>query len=191
MDSIKTRVVSAQLSKSDFLALAHALNRRGEQAAHWWSRSEPFAIAALGLAAGYGAAYIAGAQFGIAIAAGVVVATALTAWSSSRARRNRLKNLLRADGAFLRPFSISADQTGVSIESDLSITRIKWEGIFAIDTTPDLILLFVDKASAIAVPKGSFANASAMNAFADELRFLKRRAAEAWASRTNSRDAAA
>ena len=56
-------------------------------------------------------------------------------------------------------------------------------GVFAIDTTPDMILIYVDKANAIAVPQGAFANATAMNAFADELRFLKRRAGEAWKTR--------
>lgn len=191
MDSIKTRIISAQLTKADFLTLATVLHHRGEKGAHWWSRIEPFVVAIVSMAAGYGAAFAAGADVALALAAGVVLATAVTAWAAGRARRQRLKSLLRADGAFLRPFHISADQVGVTMESDVSITRIKWEGIFAIDTTPDLILLFVDKASALAIPKKAFANIAAMNAFADELRFLKRRASEAWAAAKPSREAAA
>ena len=191
MDSIKTRVVSAQLTKADFLTLAETLQKRGDKGSHWWHRLEPFAVALFGMGLGYGGAFAAGAQTGLAIASGVVVGTAITAWTASRRRRQRLKGLLRGDGAFLRPFQISADQTGVTIESDLSITRIKWEGVFAIDTTADLILLLVDKASAIALPQSAFANLSAMNAFADELRFLKRRSAEAWTAQSGSRDAAA
>lgn len=115
MDSIKTRVVSAQLTKADFLSLADSMHRRGDRGGHWWRRVEPFVVAVASMAAGYGAAFAAGAQVGIAIAAGVVLASAVTAWSAGRTHRQRLKSLLRADGAFLRPFHISADQGGVTI----------------------------------------------------------------------------
>ena len=180
MDNIKTRVISAQLSKADFLKLTVALVRRGDSSMHWWPRVEPFVAAAVGMAGGYAATFAAGADTPLAIAVGVSVALVLTFWAASRSRRRQIKGLLRADGAFLRAFHISADQDGVTMDSELSSTRLKWAGVFAIDTTPDMILLYVDKANAIAIPQNAFANATAMNAFADDLRFLKRRAGEAW-----------
>ena len=181
MDNIKTRVITAQLTKADFLKLAGALHRRGDTNTHWWPRVEPFVAALVGMIAGYGAAFAAGAETALAIAVGVCAALVLTFAAASRSRRRQLKGLLRADGAFLRPFHISADQDGVAMESDFSSARVKWEGIFAIDTTPEMILLYIDKANAIAVPQRSFSDVTAMNAFADELRFLTRRAGEAWA----------
>jgi hypothetical protein len=180
MDNIKTRVITAQLTKADFLKLTAALHKRGDKNTHWWPRFEPFVAAVLGMAVGYAAAFAAGADTPLAIAVGVSVAMALTFWAASRSRRQQIKGLLRTDGAFLRAFHISADQDGVTMESDVMSTRVKWPGVFAIDTTPDMILIFVDKANAIAVPQNAFASVVAMNAFADELRFLKRRAGEAW-----------
>ncbi len=180
MDNIKTRVITAQLTKADFLKLTAALHKRGDRNTHWWPRAEPFVAAAVGMVGGYAAAFAAGADTPLAIAVGVSVALVLTFWAASRSRRRQIKGLLRADGAFLRAFHVSADQDGVTMESDVSSTRVKWAGVFAIDTTPDMILLYVDKANAIAVPQNAFASAIAMNAFADELRFLKRRASEAW-----------
>lgn len=181
MDNIKTRVITAQLNKADFLKLASALHKRGDRSTDWWTRVEPFVAALIGMAAGYGAAFAAGAEAALAIAVGLCLALTLTFWAASRSRRRQLKSLLRSDGAFLRAFHLSADQDGVSMDSDLSSVRVKWEGIFAIDTTPDMILLYIDKANAIALPQRAFSDVTAMNAFADELRFLKRRAGEAWA----------
>ena len=180
MDNIKTRVITAQLTKADFLKLASALHRRGDTSTPWWPRLEPFVAAIVGMAGGYAAAFAAGAETPLAIAVGVSVALVLTFWAASRSRRRQLKGLLRADGAFLRAFHISADQDGVAMDSDLSSARVRWEGIFAIDATPDMILLYIDKANAIAIPQRAFSDVTAMNAFADELRFLKRRAGEAW-----------
>jgi hypothetical protein len=180
MDNVRTRVVTAQLTKADFLKLSTALNRKGDRTAHWWPRLEPFVAAAVGMAGGYAGAFAVGAETALAIAVGVCAALLLTFWAGSRSRRRQLKSLLRADGAFLRPFHISADQDGVTMESDVSATRVRWAGVFAIDTTADMILLYIDKANAIAIPQRAFADVTAMNAFADELRFLKRRAGEAW-----------
>lgn len=180
MDNIKTRVITAQLTKADFLKLTAALHKRGDKTTHWWPRVEPFVAAAVGMAGGYGASFWAGADTPLAIAVGVSAALILTFWAASRSRRRQIKGLLRTDGAFLRAFHISADQDGVTMDSELSTTRVKWAGVFAIDTTPEMILLYVDKANAIAVPLRAFSDVTAMNAFADELRFLKRRAGEAW-----------
>ncbi len=180
MDNIKTRVISAQLTKADFLKLTAALQKRGDRSGHWWPRVEPFVAAGAGMAGGYAAAFAAGAETALAIAVGVCAALVLTFWASSRSRRRQLKGLLRADGAFLRAFHVSADQDGVTIESDVASTRVKWAAIFSIDATPDMVLLFIDKANALAIPRTAFADVTAMNAFADELRFLKRRAGEAW-----------
>lgn len=180
MDNIRTRVITAQHTKADFLKLAAALQKRGDRNTHWWSRIEPFVAAAVGMAGGYAAAFfLLQAETPLAIAIGVSCALVLTFAAASRSRRRQLKGLLRPDGAFLRTFHLSADQDGVSVDSAVSSTRLKWEGVFAIDATPDMVLLFVDKANAIAIPKSAFADAAAMNAFADELRFLKRRTAEA------------
>lgn len=179
MDNIRTRVITAQPTKADFLKLAAALQKRGDKASHWWPRIEPFVAAVLGMAAGYaGAFFLAEADTPLAIAVGVSCALVLTFVAASRSRRHQLKGLLRTDGAFLRAFHLSADHTGVTMETDVSSTRVKWEGVFAIDATPDMILIYVDKANAIAVPKSAFADITAMNAFADELRFLKRRVGE-------------
>lgn len=180
MEKIKTRVIAAQLDKADFLALSAALYRRGASTTGWWSRLEPFAAAAAGMIGGYAATFALGAQTPLAIAVGAVAALVLTFAASSRARRRQLKGLLRQDGAFLRPFHMTGDQDGVTIESDVSSLRVKWAGVFAIETTPDMILLFVDKANAVALPARAFADVTAMNAFADELRFLRRRSSEAW-----------
>lgn len=179
MDNIRTRVVTAQLSRADFLKLTSALQRRGDRTTHWWPRIEPFLAAALGMAGGYlGAFFIGNAETPLAIAVGVCAALVLTFAAASRSRRRVLKGLLRPDGAFLRTFHFSADHTGVTVESDVASTKVKWAGIFAVDATPDMILLYVDKANALALPKSAFADITAMNAFADELRFLKRRAGE-------------
>ncbi|MDX2233241.1 MAG: YcxB family protein [Hyphomonadaceae bacterium] len=180
MDNIKTRVITAQLTKADFLKLTAALHKRGDMNTPWWPRVEPFVAAGVGMAGGYAGAFALGAETALAIAVGVCAALVLTFWAASRSRRRQLKGLLRPDGAFLRPFHVSADQTGVTMENEVSSTRVKWEGVFAIDATPDMILLFIDKANAMAIPKAAFADVTAMNAFADELRFLKRRASEAW-----------
>jgi hypothetical protein len=180
MDNIKTRVITAQLTKADFLKLSNALNRRGEKSSHWWSRIEPFVAAGVGMAGGYAGAFALGAETALAIAIGVSLALVLTFLAASRSRRRQLKSLLRNDGAFLRAYHISADQDGVTMESDVAITRVKWQGVFAIEAIPEMILLYIDKANAIAIPQRAFADATAMNAFADELRFLRRRAAEAW-----------
>lgn len=180
MEKIKTRVISAQLNKADFLTLSAALYKRGARATGWWQRIEPFAAAALGMIAGYAGAFALGLEIPLAIAIGVVTALVLTFAATSRARRRQLKGLLREDGAFLRPFHVSADQDGVLVESDVSSLRVKWAGVFAVEATADMILLFIDKANAIAVPAHAFADVTAMNAYADELRFLRRRATEAW-----------
>jgi len=66
------------------------------------------------------------------------------------------------------------------VESDVSSLRVKWAGVFGIEATPDMVLLFIDKANAIAIPLRAFADVTAMNAFADELRFLRRRSNESW-----------
>lgn len=182
MDNIKTRVITAQLTKADFLKLSAVLQKRGDSASHWWPRAEPFLAAAIGMAGGYAAAFFSGADMPLAIAVGVSAALLLTFWAASRSRRRLLKGLLRADGAFLRAFHVNADQDGVTVESDVSLIRVKWPGVFAVETTADMILLYVDKANAIAIPQRAFADAMAMNAFADELRFLKRRAGEARAA---------
>lgn len=179
MDNIRTRVITAQPTKADFLKLAAALQKRGDRASHWWPRIEPFLAAALGMAGGYLAAFfLASAETPLAIAVGVSSALVLTFFAASRSRRRQLKGLLQPNGAFLRAFHLSADHAGITMESDVSSTRVKWEGVFAIDATPDMILIYVDKANAIAVPRHAFADVTAMNAFADELRFLKRRVAE-------------
>jgi hypothetical protein len=181
MDKVKTRIITAQLTKADFLKLSAALHRRGDKNSHWWPRIESFVAAGLGMAGGYAAAFALGAEIALAIAVGVSAALVLTFVAASRSRRRQLKSLLRNDGAFLRQFHVSADQDGVMMESDIASTRVKWPGIFSIEATPDLILLYIDKANAIAIPRTAFADVTAMNAFADELRFLKRRAGEAWA----------
>jgi hypothetical protein len=179
MDNIRTRVITAQHTRADFLKLTSALQKRGDRAAHWWPRIEPFLAAALGVAGGYaGAFFVGNAETPLAIAVGVCCALVLTFASASRSRRRVLKGLLRSDGAFLRTFHFSADNVGVTTESDVASTRVKWAGVFAVDATPDMILIYVDKANAIALPKSAFADVTAMNAFADELRFLKRRAGE-------------
>lgn len=188
MEKIKTRVISAQLSKADFLSLSGALYKRGARATKWWARLEPFAAAALGMIAGYAGAFALGVEIPLAIAIGVVAALLLTFAAASRARRRQLKGLLRDDGAFLRPFHVSADQDGVIVESDVSSMRVKWAGVFAVEATPDMILIFIDKANAMAIPVNAFADVTAMNAFADELRFLRRRSSEAW---SKGKDAAA
>lgn len=180
MEKIKTRVVSAQLDKADFLTLSAALYKRGAKSTGWWSRLEPFVAAAIGMVGGYAGAFALGAQIPLAIAVGVCAALLLTFAATSRARRRQLKSLLRPDGAFLRAFRASADQDGVLVESDVSSLRVKWAGVFAIEVIPDMILVFIDKANAIAIPVRAFADVTAMNAFADELRFLRRRANEAW-----------
>lgn len=181
MEKIKTRVISAQLSKADFLSLSAALYRRGAKTSGWLARIEPFAAAATGMIAGYAGGFALGVDIPLAIALGVCAALVLTFAATSRARRRQLKGLLRPDGAFLRPFHVSADQDGVLVESDVSSLRVKWAGVFGVEATPDMILVFIDKANAIAVPVTGFADVTAMNAFADELRFLRRRATEAWA----------
>jgi len=180
MEKIKTRVISAQLDKADFLTLSAALYKRGAKAAGWWARLEPFVAAAIGMVGGYAGMFALGAQTPLAIAVGVVAALLVTFAATSRARRRQLKGLLRQDGAFLRAFHISADQDGVLVESDVSSLRVKWAGVFGIEATPNLVLIFIDKANAIAIPLRAFADVTAMNAFADELRFLRRRANEAW-----------
>lgn len=180
MEKIKTRVIAAQLDKADFLTLSAALYKRGAKSSSWWQRVEPFLAAAIGMIGGYAGMFALGAQTPLAIAVGVVAALLLTFVATGRARRRQLKGLLRPDGAFLRAFHVSADQDGVLVESEVSSLRVKWAGIFAIEATPDMVLLFIDKANAIAIPVRAFADVTAMNAFADELRFLRRRANEAW-----------
>jgi hypothetical protein len=180
MEKIKTRVIAAQLDKADFLTLSAALYKRGAKTTGWWAPLEPFAAAAIGMIGGYAGMFALGAQTPLAIAVGVVAALLLTFAATSRARRRQLKSLLRQDGAFLRAFHVSADQDGVLVESEVSSLRVKWAGVFAIEAAPDMILLFIDKANAIAIPLRAFADVTAMNAFADELRFLRRRSNEAW-----------
>jgi len=180
MEKIKTRVIAAQLDKADFLTLSAALYKRGARATGWWTRFEPFAAAAIGMIGGYAAAFALGADTPLAITIGAIAALVITFAAASRARRRQLKGLLRQDGAFLRAFHVSADQDGVLVESDVSSLRVKWAGVFAIEATPDMILLFIDKANAVAIPARAFTDVTAMNAFADELRFLRRRSSEAW-----------
>jgi hypothetical protein len=103
------------------------------------------------------------------------------AWlAAARALRRKLQTAVRADGAFLRPFTLTADGDGLVIESAVSRTQLAWVGVLSVDATPEQILLLTDGASAIVIPRSAFGDVAAMRAFCDHLRTLKREGAGGW-----------
>jgi hypothetical protein len=175
MKTIRTRTISVRLSKTDFLLMSDVLQRRAARVAGVRVHVEPWIAAVGAMLVGYWIARALSLDTLLALSIGVALALAASIVASARARRRELKRVLREDGSFLRPFHFRADDRGVEIESDTSSMRVKWSGVHAVETTPELIFLYVDHANALVLPSAAFADQAAMEAFAGELRFLKMR----------------
>jgi hypothetical protein len=175
MKTIRTRTISVRLSKTDFLRMSDVLQRRAARVAGVRVHIEPWIAAISAMLLGYWVATAIRLDTLLALSVGVALALAASLLMSARARRRELKKVLRDDGSFLRPFHFRADDRGVEMDSDHSSMRVKWAGVHAIETTPELIFLYVDHANALVLPATAFQNHVAMEAFAGELRFLKMR----------------
>jgi hypothetical protein len=175
---MKTRTVSVQMAKADYGRLGEALGRRAQNMIDWPSRLEPMALCTFAFLAVLAIGAVLGLPQTATIAAAVAAAAGAAYWSTGRIRRRLMLRSLRADGAFLRPFRFTADEDGLHIASDVLDSKLRWGGVFGIETTRDLVLVYVDRANAIALPLAAFPDVGGMNAYADELRYLRRRAQE-------------
>lgn len=179
MDKPAFRSVQATLTRDDFLLAQAALQKVNGRA--WLGP----VISGVAAAAGFGLVAVPAAVFGWPGAAAVPAALAvslLLAWLvATRMMRRQLTRSVRADGAFLRPFKLSAEPDKLVIESDVARTEWQWRGVLGVDLTEDQILIRTDGVAAIVLPKSAFADFGAMRNFAEHLRTLKRQAGESWA----------
>lgn len=186
MDTPAHRSVQATLTRDDFLLAQASLQKASGPA---WLGPVLSAVAA---AVGFGviAAPAALLELPAVYVAPVALLAALAlAWLvATRMMRKQLVKSLRADGAFLRPFKLTAEPDKLVIESDVGRTEWLWRGVLAIDLTEDQILIRTDGMAGVIVPKAAFADFGAMRSFAEHLRTLKRQAVESWALAPARRD---
>ena len=176
MDQSTLRSLEVAPRREDFLLATAALQRLSGQ-----NQRTPLlagagalvgflAVAWPATAMGWPALLTAGCAALFALALGWVIAT--------RMMRRQLHTVLRADGAFLRPFTLSADGDGVMIRNAVSHTYLSWAAVLSVEVTADQLLIRTDGASAVIVPKPAFKDVYAMRAFGEQLRTLKRAAGE-------------
>jgi hypothetical protein len=75
-------------------------------------------------------------------------------------RLNRAFHRRRLDpkGAFLRGYVVTAGPDGVSLTSEVMETRYRWPAFLRLHEAPEHFFLYVDGASAVVIPKRSFAS---------------------------------
>jgi hypothetical protein len=174
----------AQLERGDFVRLQALLRRRAERAAGLASRIGPPLSAVLALTGAFLGARALGMTPLPALAIGALAGLGFALWAGARAQKRAFKRVLRDDGAVLRPFRFKADDAGVSIETDVTSARIAWAGVHSIGVEGAMLVLELDGASAVALPRRVFADHESMLRFADELQAMKETAAMAAPSKT-------
>ena len=78
--------------------------------------------------------------------------------------------LPRQDGATLRRHAITLDEKGLTSKSELIETHIGWNAIKQVDDHRGFILVFLDRASAIPIPRRAFPNSASADRFVAALR---------------------
>lgn len=172
----RQRVIAVTLTRDDFLLANAALQRLAGD-----PRRSALIVA---LAAAAGVALIGAPalmlSWPMAVTAPLACAASLAlGWAAAtRLMRKNLTASLRDDGAFLRPYRLTAMAEGLVIESETARTELSWRGVLGIDVTDDQILIRTDGAAAVIIPKSSFADIGAMRVFLEQIRSLRRRTLE-------------
>ena len=78
--------------------------------------------------------------------------------------------LPREDGSGLRPHTIAVSETGMFIKSELTSTQVHWAAIKQVDDHAGLILVFLDRASAMTIPRRAFQDQAAADHFVEAVR---------------------
>lgn len=73
-------------------------------------------------------------------------------------------------GVFARGFTLTADQDGLHLSSDVSDAHYRWEAILNWQQTATHLFLYTDATQAIIVPKRCFADAETAARFVDIVR---------------------
>ena len=76
-----------------------------------------------------------------------------------------LRMLPRDDGSILRAHTITIDGGGLSTQSEFISTHVRWPAIKSIDDHAGLILIFLDRASAMTIPRRAFPDGETADRF--------------------------
>ena len=99
--------------------------------------------------------------------------TIVAVWLYRLLERNALCKFPAEPGSVFGPQKLTADATGVTVETSDTLSHTKWSGINCIERSGGYVLIFIDNHSAHYIPNRAIGGEAEVDKFIAELNALK------------------